>query len=79
MEPFICPTRNEMSHEELAEAMFGESTPTAVELISLKILVSALTVILLDKGICSRKEIQEYINNATSTYFTLKNLEDNKS
>lgn len=70
------PSRNERSFEELAQQMFGQSTSTEVELVSLKILVNALSVILLDKGICSRKEIQQYTEDALKVYQTLKKLDD---
>ena len=70
------PTRNEMNYTELAEKMFGSSTSLDVEVISLKILVSALSVLLLEKGICSRKELQQYVENSEKMYYTLKALED---
>jgi hypothetical protein len=76
MDPLNVPSRNVRSYAELAEGLFGETTPTAVEVVTLKILVSALSVILLDKGICSRKDIQRYVQEAHEMYFTLKSVDE---
>jgi len=68
-----------MNYDELSEALYGSKTPEAVELASLKVMVAALSVLLLDKGICSRKEIQQYIENAFVMYYTLKEQQVNKT
>jgi hypothetical protein len=67
-----------MNYDELSEALYGSKTPEAVELASLKVMVAALSVLLLDKGICSRKEIQKYVTDAYTMYQTLKTQQETK-
>lgn len=73
---FINPFEANDLHKELAEKMYGGNTPSLVELASLKILISAIGALLLDKGIITQKELEEYTKQGAEAYKLLKKLVD---
>jgi hypothetical protein len=68
---------NEEEIQNLANSLFNQTTELSTSVTTLQVMISALCVLLIEKGICTQDEFQAAIGTQMTYYNMLRKAKNN--